>query len=202
METPHRKGQIQILILLICCLLGPIWAYSQRAVNVERVLKSAERWEGVRELTGNNDHPLISKSMKLCGLRGDRKYPWCASSQADIFYHAGMSAPLSAAVTDWFRSNVVWKKEWGEMQFHAPGMVGALYYAHLGRYGHIVLIVGEDKNNFYCKEGNTNNGGSREGDGFYNTIRSKKSIAALADYCLTGNEFIKEYDFYLQKVMK
>ena len=145
---------------------------------------------------------MITRSMKLCGLRGDRKYPWCASSQAEIFHHAGISAPLSAAVTSWFKSNVVWKKEWGEMVYRAPGMVGALYYAHLGRYGHIVLIVGEDKNNFYCKEGNTNNGGSREGDGFYNTIRSKKSIAALADYCLSGNDFIKEYDFYLQKVLK
>lgn len=200
MENFNRKRQIQVFILLVCCLLAPVWSYSQRTVAVERVLKSAERWKDVRELTGKNDHPMITKSMKLCGLRGDKGYPWCASSQADIFYHAGISAPLSAAVTGWFKSNVVWKKEWGEMVYHDAGMVGALYYAKLGRYGHIVLIVGEDKNNFYCMEGNTNNGGSREGDGFYRTIRSKKSIAALADYCLSGKDFINEYDNYLQKI--
>jgi len=65
-----------------------------------------------------------------------------------------------------------------------------------------VLIVGQDKNNYYCLEGNTNNGGSREGDGFYKTIRSKESISALADYCVSGKLFIEKYDSYLQKVMK
>lgn len=140
--------------------------------------------------------------MKLCGLPGDKKYPWCASSQAEIHFYVGIKAPHSARVVDWFKTNVVWKMEWGEMVYHEVGMVGALYFSNLGRYGHIVLIVGEDKNNFYCKEGNTNNGGSRDGDGFYNTIRSKKSIAALADYCLSGQDFINKYGFYLQKFKK
>ncbi|HET6558047.1 MAG TPA: hypothetical protein VFG54_12080 [Prolixibacteraceae bacterium] len=166
------------------------------------MLESAKRWENVRELTGHNDHPMITASMKLCGLSGDQEYPWCASSQAEIHYYAGIPAPRSARVVDWFKTNVVWKKEWGPMVFHEVGMVGALYYASLKRYGHIVLIVGEDKNNFYCKEGNTNNGGSRDGDGFYNTIRSKKSISALADYCLTEKEFKERYNVYLQNFKK
>jgi hypothetical protein len=158
-------------------------------------MASAERWMHVRELTGNNDHPMITKAMRLCGLRGDMGYPWCAAAQAEIHDHAGLPAPHSARVVDWFRTNVVWKREWGDRPEHlnTHGMVGALYYQHLGRYGHIVLIVGEDKNNFYTLEGNTNLAGSREGDGFYRKIRSKKSIAALADYCLTGNRWLDKY---------
>lgn len=157
----------------------------------------------MRELTGNNDHPQITAAMKLCGLPGNARHPWCAASQAEIHEHAGISAPTSARVVDWFRHNVVWKREWGPTpDFEKRGMVGALYYRNLGRYGHIVLIIGEDKNNYYCYEGNTNLLGSNEGDGFYRTIRPKKSIAALADYCISGKHFIDNYDEYLQKVMK
>ena len=38
----------------------------------------------------------------------------------------------------------------------------------------------------------------RDGDGFYRKIRSKKSIAILADYCVSGKDFITLYDKYLQ----
>ena len=142
--------------------------------------------------------------MKLCGLPGNAGHPWCAACQSEIHDKAGLPAPKSGRVVDWFNQNVVWLKRFGEVPagFDVRGMVGALYYRHLGRYGHIVLIIGEDKNNYYCYEGNTNIKGSREGDGFYRTMRSKESISALADYCLNGKLFFEKYDSYLQKVMK
>jgi hypothetical protein len=153
----------------------------------------------VRELTGNNDHPMITRAMNLCGLDGDKGYPWCAASQAEIHHEADIEAPRSARVVDWFIRNVVWEKRFGEIPpFEKQGMVGGLYYRHLGRLGHIFLIVGEDKNNFYTLEGNTNLAGSREGDGFYKKVRSKKSVAAMADYCLSGEAFEKEYGNYLK----
>lgn len=212
MESLIRRKTVWVFISIICLFLACFRAYPERPVKADRIrqnafenlLSSAERWDGVRELTGNNDHPMITKAMKLCGLPGNAGHPWCAACQADIHNHAGIAAPTSARVVDWFKVNVVWKREWGEApeQFTKAGMVGALYYRNLGRYGHIVLITGEDKNNYYCLEGNTNWGGSREGDGFYRTIRSKKVIAALADYCLNGKLFIEKYDDYLQKVIR
>lgn len=163
-----------------------------------RLEQSAKRWLHVRELTGNNDHPWIDRSMNLCGLDGGKGYPWCASSQAEIHLTAEVDAPMSARVVDWFTQNVVWKKEFGQLPlFEKRGMVGGLYYKRLGRLGHIFLIVGEDGNNYYTLEGNTNKAGSREGDGFYRKIRSKKSVSALADYCIAGNLFEKEYGIYL-----
>lgn len=142
---------------------------------------------------------MITKAMRLCGLRGDRGYAWCAASQAEIFDYANVPAPTSARVVDWFRQNVVWESNWQGEAFNAlPGMVGALYYEDLGRYGHIVLIVGEDKNNYYTYEGNTNFWGSREGEGFYKKIRSKKDIDALADYCVNGKQFIELYDEFIR----
>lgn len=153
----------------------------------------------MREITGNNDHPMITKAMRLCGLDGNKGYPWCAACMADIHEKAGISAPYSARVTDWFKTNVIWQTRFGKTDLKVlPGTVGALYYTHLGRLGHIFLIVGEDKNNYYTLEGNTDGSGTREGDGFYRKIRSKKSVSALADYCVTGKDWIELYEKHLR----
>lgn len=212
MEQNVRRKTALLCYFLIFSIACGFRGYSQRPLKVDRIrdtarqnlVESAERWLGVRELTGHNDHPMITRAMKLCGLPGNAGYPWCAAAQAEIHDYAGLNAPTSARVVDWFAQNVVWKKQFGEIpvNFDVRGMVGALYYRKLGRYGHIVLIIGEDKNNYYCLEGNTNLAGSNEGDGFYRTIRDKESIAALADYCLNGKLFFEKYDWYLQKVMK
>lgn len=215
METFNTTRKILIGVCAVLCLVAPVWAYCERDVNekkaptaigakreklADRLIVSAERWLPVRELTGNNDHPMITRAMKLCGLRGDRGYPWCAAAQAEIHDYANIPAPTSARVVDWFVSNVVWKREWGQVSenINTRGMVGALYYQHLGRYGHIVLIVGEDKHNYFTLEGNTNLVGSREGDGFYRKIRRKNSIAALADYVVTGRQWLDFYENNLQ----
>lgn len=217
METAIRQGKIYILILVAFSIIGPVWADSGRTVKaendrraerreqirddaVQRVIKSAERWMGVRELTGNNDHPMITKAMRLCRLDGNRGFPWCAAAMAEIHDEAAIPAPRSARVVDWFKTNVVWKREWGDLVggINTNGMVGALFYQHLGRYGHIVLIVGQDKNNYYTLEGNTNLAGSREGDGFYRKIRRKTSIAAMADYTLSGTLWFEEYEEILK----
>jgi hypothetical protein len=167
------------------------------------LISEAQTWLGITELTGNNDHPRITESMKLCGLSGDKGYPWCASSQAQIHSDANLIAPHSARVVDWFKQNIIWKREWGNKYIAIqPGMVGAIYYRKLKRYGHIVLIVGEDKNNYYTLEGNTNSLGSRDGQGFYRKIRSKGSIAVIADYCLSKLLFSKEYKMLLQRYSK
>ena len=199
------------------CIFGsvranPVWDVSEkRLARIAKVrkntstnlLQSTKRWTGVKELTGNNDHPMITIAMNLCGLPGDKGYPWCAACMAEIHNNANIPAPYSARVVNWFKHNVVWKKEWGDKLFTVqPGMVGAIYYNRLRRYGHIVLIVGEDNNNYYTLEGNTNAAGSREGEGFFKKIREKQSIAAIADYCLNGQMFIVEYDELLQRTMK
>lgn len=207
-----RKSAACLCLCLILCFSFCFCAHSQRPVKPDRIrdiakhnlIESAERWLDVRELTGRNDHPMITEAMKLCGLPGNAGYAWCAAAQAEIHDYAGLSAPNSARVVDWFAQHVVWTKKFGEIPstFDVRGMVGALYYRNLGRYGHIVLIIGQDKHNYYCYEGNTNIAGSREGDGFYRTIRTKESIAALADYCLNGQLFNDTYNEFLKLNLK
>lgn len=183
------------------------------------VLKSAKRWLFVEELTGKNDHPMIKESMELCGLCGTCGYPWCASSQTEIFVFAGVSTVRSARAADWFKTNVVWRSSWGAIpkELLMPGMSVGYYYHRLKRIGHIGLLVGWDKNNLYVYEGNTSPKGLfnpenfkalsetdstvvREGDGFYPKTRRWSDIAVISDKCLDGNRFIRRYEPYFKKV--
>lgn len=206
MEKIIRRKAIYLLCCIICITSFVFRANCQRFINLkddvrntiaDSLIQSANRWEGVFELTGNNDHSMITIAMNLCKLSGDKGYPWCAACQAEIHNHANVHSPHSARVVDWFNTpNNVWKKGQGDIPefINKKGMVGGLYYHKLKRLGHIFLIVGEDKNNFYTLEGNTNIAGSRDGDGFYKKIRSKNSVYALADYCICPKCFSEIYN--------
>ena len=186
------------------------------------VLRSAKRWLGVRELTGYNDHPMITKSMQLCGLTGNKGYPWCASSHSEIFAYAGLNTTVSARVMSWFKANVIWERKWGTgipKRYVRAGMSVGFYYNKLNRYGHIGLAVYKTGKYIYLYEGNTSSKGqfdpetfenveeigtgvNRDGDGFYPKVRQWQSIDVIADKCLQGKRFIERYDEYLQKVKK
>lgn len=186
-----------------------------------KVIKSGERWLGVRELTGNNDHPMITKSMKLCGLSGKKGYPYCASSHSEIFNNAGVETVRSARVVDWFKSNVVWERKWNTplpKHLLRPAQSLGFHYPRLNRYGHITLLVYASDKRTYCYEGNTSDKGTfdpatfemidrdedteREGDGFYPKVHSYYEIDVISDKCLQGKNFVNRYDKYLQNVLK
>ena len=173
-----------------------------RDEKVNLIIDEAVKHINVREATGNNDGYWVEKFLKITGL--PKGHPWCAAYTSYVHNQAGAMAPKSARVVDWFNRNVVWLKKYGDIpeNFDKSGMVGGLYYEHLGRLGHIFIILGEDKNNYYTIEGNTNSYGSREGDGVYKKIRPKKSISALADYTITASEFKTIYDNYLKTIKK
>ena len=229
-----RIIRLTTIFILTCGTLG---AYSSPCDSLQRndvrknriesntrnnVLKSATRWLGIQELTGNNDHPMITLSMELCGLPGDKKYPWCASSHSEIFDHANLSTVISARVIDWFKSNVIWDRA-SEItiphRYIRPGMSVGFYYKKLNRYGHIGLLVHSSSKYAYTYEGNTSakgqfdpetfeqieligTGVQRDGDGFYPKVRPWYQIDVISDKCLQGRKFINRYDAYLQKTLK
>ncbi|WP_297095630.1 hypothetical protein [uncultured Draconibacterium sp.] len=192
----------------------------QELTTRNNVIESAKRWLDVYELTGKNDHPMIAKSMRLCGLPGDKGYPWCASCQSEIFDHAGVSTIISARVTDWYKSNLVWERSWGvplPKQYLQPAQSLGFYYKSLHRYGHTTLLVYASDKRVYCMEGNTSRKGSydpvtfemidlgedteRDGDAFYPKTHSYYEIDVVSDKCLQGNDFIRRYNDYLKTVM-
>lgn len=175
----------------------PKWVDDYR----ERIVATAESQLHVRELTGENDGPDVARYLKVTGL--DEGYPWCAAFVSWVFVEAGGTAPRSARVVDWFKANIVYKREWRKATIQPEkGMVVGLYYAHLGRYGHIGIVTENSPGqlrNVITIEGNTNAAGSREGQGVYRKIRPWNSIAVMADYCLLGRQFEKAYH---EKIME
>lgn len=192
MDTIIGKRTICSIVWFVLFVAFGFRAYSQRAVTAEKLIAEAEKHLQVREETGNNDGYWVEKYLASTGL--GKGYPWCAAFQSYVHKETGLKAPRSARVVDWFKEPL-WERKDNTYQPEAkPGMVGALYYARLKRYGHILLIVGQDKNNYYTIEGNTNGAGSREGDGVYRKIRSKSSISALADHC-EANENRRKFNY-------
>ncbi len=185
------------------------------------IVVSAKRWLHVRELTGNNDHPWITKAMKLCGLNGNKGYAWCAASQTEIFEYADVLNPTSARVIDWFESNIIWERKWGvgvPKELILAGISYGIHNNRLNRYAHIGVSAYSDRNNVYGYEGNTSSKGQfdldtyelideignvviREGGGFYPKTRPWHTIDVFSDKCLKGNKFIERYDKYLQSVL-
>ena len=230
----ERIIRLATILILTCGALG---AHSGPCDNLQRndvrkdrienntrnnVLESATRWLGIQEITGNNDHPMITLSMELCGLPGDKKYPWCASSHSEIFNHAKVNTIKSARVIDWFKEAVVWERNQNlpvPNKYLRPGMSVGFYYEKLKRYGHIGLLVHSSGKYAYTYEGNTSAKGQfdpetfdrleiigtgiqREGDGFYPKVRPWYMIDVVSDKCLQEKDFINRYDKYLKNIPK
>ncbi len=141
---------------------------------------------GTREATNNNDGVRVENYLSVSGL--GKGNPWCASFVAWNFKQVGIKAPNSAYSPDWFRTNIVYKKSWQKTDYKSKkGQVFGLWYESKKRIAHVGFIDSEDKNNYYTVEGNTNEAGSREGDGVYRKIRSKKSVYIISDYCNEKN---------------
>ena len=63
-----------------------------------------------------------------------------------------------------------------------PGDVMGLYFAHLGRIAHVGIIYRWGEKKVVTIEGNTNDAGSREGDGVYKKIRLTRQIYAVSNW--------------------
>jgi len=140
---------------------------------------------GVRESTGRNDGYPVSAFLASTGLKEGP--PWCVAFVYYCFLEAGITPDIArpAYSPDWFvdSTKVVYRKSWMNSDFVVkPGMVGGFYYPSKGRIAHGFFIDYEDKNNYYTVQGNTNIAGSREGDGVYRKIVSKKRLHVISDF--------------------
>lgn len=143
-------------------------------------MRQAESLIGVREATNHNDGPVVETIQASTGnSRGD---PWCASFNFYCYALAGYKdyVPRSAWSPDW-----VFQPTWT----HANGGVipkkadtFGIYFPSLHRVAHTGLINKWGESTVETIEGNTNNGGSREGDGVYRKWRFKSQIYAVRSW--------------------
>lgn len=151
-----------------------------------RALEIAKTQLHVRELTGKNDGVEVISYLNAVGL--GKGYAWC---QAFVFWCFEKAAqelqvknpvPKTAGVLECLRQ----AKKAGitiivdPKQFQA-GDQGIMDFG--GGKGHTFLIEQDkDEDEQFTIEGNTNNGGSRDGDGVYERTRFDRFIVCVIRY--------------------
>lgn len=135
----------------------------------ERALHFAHAAVGKREV-GINAGPFVTQVLAAVGLGPG--FPWCAAFVSWCLKSAGASGgPMfgRAAVRNWAK----WAKDNSRI-VREPERGDLFYWLNQNLTGHIgfvteVLPTGE----FRTIEGNTNDDGSREGDGVYRRVRDR-----------------------------
>lgn len=132
---------------------------------------------GIREETGNNDGPEVERLLKFVGF--GKGYAWCAALMSVMYAECDIKAPISAWSPDWANAGeIIWQQ--GDLPSKARMLVRpadhfTIHYASKGRVGHVGMVV-KATHSLSTFEGNTNDGGSREGDGTYFRIRPYSQI--------------------------
>lgn len=146
---------------------------------VNAVLTEAEHYRGEVELpSGSNRSVRIDYwNYEAIGLWkpfpvGAQGAPWCVAYINAVGRQAlGYAWPLprvmsaAQAVADWGAGKGI------KHELPKVGDIFAKYYPTAGRYGHVGFVTGVEGNRIRTIEGNTNEGGSREGYGVFERTR-------------------------------
>lgn len=134
---------------------------------------------GVRELTGNNDGSRVEEYQKNAGI--SKGQPWCAAFVKWCFDQAGIPTTINGwAASAHNKSNLVWFKQ-KLIKEPRAGDTFTLYSATLKRISHTGFFHQRINEALYISvEGNTNAGGSRDGDGVYMRKRSFHSTYSIS----------------------
>jgi hypothetical protein len=143
-----------------------------------KIISFAKSTIGIKEATGRNDGKEVEEILKSVGLEKSGA-PWCAAYVVWV----GDSAlgrdrnpyPRSAWSPDFVR-NPTWNRGRGRLPTEASTF--GVYFQSLKRVGHTGLVEKVSGDFAITIEGNTNNGGSRDGDGVYRRRRLLSSLLA------------------------
>ena len=156
------------------------------AVSLEGVY---QREIGVRERSGNNDGVKVEEYLKYVGLK--RGNPWCAAFVCWSLAQAGIENPRSGWSPDLFPvAKVCWQRSSGvqlstrKSGSSAPcrGDVFGIFFPSKNRIAHVGFVDSWGDKYVITVEGNTNEAGSREGDGVYRKRRLISSIYRVAKW--------------------
>jgi hypothetical protein len=143
---------------------------------------------GVREKTGKNDGERVEEYLAVTQL--GKGYAWCAAFVSWVFAEAGFSEPRTPWSPALFpKKRVIWERGKNlnpNTQFlkpiPKPADVFGIYFANLKRIAHVGFVDEWGDKQAITVEGNTNEAGSREGDGVYRKRRPIASIYQVANW--------------------
>ncbi len=153
----------------------PVVIAVEKVIDYPKLISEAYTAEiGVKELTGKNDGARVEAYLKTVGL--GKGFAWCAAFVKYCLLKAGVREAtringMALSVHDPSRFVYFKGKYYAELK---RSDVFTLYYTSLGRIGHTGFYDGwanKSMGTYFSVEGNTNGGGSRDGDGVYRRVR-------------------------------
>jgi hypothetical protein len=164
---------------LLLALQSPVTASPR-----DELVRIAEAEIGVVEKTGQNDGERIKEYLAVTGL--SEGYPWCAAFVAWCHLQAKISSPHSAYSPDWFKTNVIWRRD-RDTQEHSQvepqsGDVFGIYFSSLERVAHVGIVKTWRRDVVVTIEGNSNPDGGREGYGVFSRRRLTSQIYVVSSY--------------------
>lgn len=167
-----------ILICLFLTLLNP--CYSQQGDIRSKVRKYYHTKIGVRELTGKNDGIQVEQYLKYVWLK--KGQPWCAAFVSWCFGYNGVKKARSGGCVKLMEQGKVIYINGKAKQKPRPADVFFIWFSNLKRVAHTGFVDDWGETWVTTVEGNTNDAGSREGDGVYKKKRLKRQIYAVCNY--------------------
>lgn len=164
------KNKIIVLYLLF---IVSSFSFADTLSNIKKIYDSQI---GIREKSGNNDGKDVEMYLASCGLK--KGNPWCAAFVTWTYKTAKIKTVVSGYSPTWFPiKNVVYTKGLKHNKTPQTTDVFGIYFASKKRIAHVGFIDEWNEGNFCITvEGNTNEAGSREGDGVYRKRRIKSQI--------------------------
>lgn len=147
----------------------------------QAVLDTLGYYIGAKELTGNNDGPIIEMFLEAANRNPKGKEPWCAAFITYGFKANDLEVPnLPALSSAWFdTTHTIPNEEAIEAD------LAGFYYKNLGRIGHIAAYRKPFVNEtpyVLTREGNTNAQGSREGNQVSDRLRLRATVYKSSDW--------------------
>lgn len=165
----------KIIILCIFLTLSLVGLSIQNARDI--VVETYKGEIGVRELSGKNDGERVE--MYLASVGHKKGAPWCAAFVSWVFQKAKVSAVKSAWSPAWFPGEkTIYIRARSENKIPERADVFGLWFQNLNRVAHVGFVDDWQTTTSFVMtvEGNTNDAGSREGDGVYRKRRLKNQI--------------------------
>jgi hypothetical protein len=145
---------------------------------------------GVRERSGTNDGKRVEEYLKAVGLK--KGEPWCAAFVCWVFERARINNPNSGWAASLFpNGKVIWTRNrvlkiggngFKKNQLPQTGDVYGIWFTEKKRIAHAGFVDSWTGSWLITVEGNTNEAGSREGDGVYRKRRLVQSVYMVADW--------------------
>ena len=179
-DDTKRKYAVRFFLVFVICV-----ALVSRSVGGERetrsdLVKALDSQLNIRE-TSPNRGPMVDVFLRSVGVTPPA--PWCGGYVGYNLSYFHIPNPNSAWSPDYANpKDIIWKPKKGGIK-PLPGDVFTLYYSSLRRVGHVGFYIGLDKSGYFIiQAGNTNAGGSREGEGVGRKKIEPGKIYAISRY--------------------